>query len=91
MDEHSKPTECPRVILISRYLKSKNVIIKHILVGGEIQTQEEFENSLVKKWEVKIKEQYNSDIMKKYKQVSNTTELAYKLQSSRINMRKKYY
>ncbi len=63
------PINCHRMLLVSKYLKSKNIEIKNILIDGNIETLEESEDRL-------LKETKSNTLQEAYKKQSK--KIAYK-------------
>jgi len=51
MCSEKNPIDCHRFSLISKELKFRGIEVKHIISAGEIKTQEEIENEVVKNFE----------------------------------------
>lgn len=75
MCAESDPTQCHRMILVCRNLRKENINILHILKNGKIETNNESEQRLMKKLEIK------ADL---YKNIDQCVEEAYDKQAQNI-------
>lgn len=80
------PIHCHRAILISRYLKIKEIEILHILPNGQLESQTKLEQRLINILNLNLPQQFNlfDDNTNLIKSASELTEEAYKLQGEKI-------
>lgn len=80
------PINCHRGILISRYLKKKEIEILHILPNGKLESQTELEKRLIALFDLNLSQQLNlfDQNINLTKSQYELTEEAYALQGEKI-------
>jgi uncharacterized protein (DUF488 family) len=80
------PINCHRAILISRYLKKKEIEILHILPNGQLESQTELEKRLIALFDLNLSQQLNlfDQNINLTKSEYELTEEAYALQGEKI-------
>jgi hypothetical protein len=82
MCSEKEPINCHRSILISKAFVDKNIAVKHILIDGNVISQKEIEEMLLKLYNFPQKTQTSLDSFYKTKE-SNNIHYIYKAYAKR--------